>query len=53
MNVNKLIEATQAWAAESSGFFYLMPYDEAVTHGVPFSITFQHKGCDFAVIIPE
>jgi hypothetical protein len=53
MNVNKIIEATKAWASESSGFFYLMPYEEAVTHGVPFSVTFQYKGSDFAVIIPE
>jgi len=50
-----IISATNAYQLESkqSGF-YLMPYSHAVQFGVPFAITFQHGGEDYAVIIePE
>lgn len=54
MNTPTSIKQIRAFIAyiETNGFthpFTLIPYGDAIRNGVPFSITFQHEGNDWAV----
>lgn len=49
------LRASLAWAQDNatpaSAPFVLIPYADAIAAGIPFGITFQHEGNDWAVFV--
>lgn len=49
------LRAALAWAeynaTPASAPFVLLPYADAIAAGIPFAVTFQHEGNDWAVFI--
>lgn len=51
IHLRAAIAYAEQTATPASAPFVLLPYAEAVKAGIPFGITFQHEGNDWAVFV--